>query len=82
MTRKIRWRSIALALGVPRSEVLLHARLERRGHKRYGNALSSRNRWTMAGLHDWAEGFRPIIYREPTIGTIMKISFRNSMGDP
>ncbi len=58
MTR-LRWRAIARALGVPRSELALHARLSRRDHRRHGNWYSILNRWTLPLLREWAADFEP-----------------------
>ena len=66
MTR-LRWRAIAIALGVPRSERRLHARLARGGHKRWGNRMSKRDRWTLPLLREWAAEFET---DEPTTVTL------------
>lgn len=58
MTR-LRWRAIARALGVPRSELALHTRILRSGHKRHGNWFTLGNRWTLYGLREWAADFEP-----------------------
>ena len=56
---RLRWRAIARALGVPRSELALHARLLRSGHRRHGNWFTLGNRWTLDGLREWAEVLEP-----------------------
>ena len=58
MTR-LRWRAIARALEVPRSERALHARRLRSGHRRHGNWFALGNRWTLDGLREWAADFEP-----------------------
>lgn len=59
MSSRLRWRAIAIALGVPRSERKLHARLARRQHKRWGNWSSTVHRFTLDGLREWAADFEP-----------------------
>lgn len=56
---RLRWRAIARALGVPRSELALHARILRRGQRSHGNWFALGNRWTLPGLRDWAAGYAP-----------------------
>ena len=54
---RLRWRAIARALGVPRSERRLHARILRRGQRRHGNWFALGNRWTLDSLREWAHDF-------------------------
>jgi len=55
----LRWRAIARALGVPRSELALHARLLRSGHRRHGNWFTLGSRWTLDGLREWSASYDP-----------------------
>lgn len=57
MTRPIRWRAIARALGVTRRWILRDAQLARGLHRRHGND-AGQVRWTEALLRDWASDWR------------------------
>lgn len=53
----LRWRAIAIALGVPRSEVVRQAAVDRHRHKMFGNYRHPRD--TMEALREWAADFEP-----------------------